>query len=216
MKYGIYLRGFKPYTGLELRESLIRIPEILIELKKIQQVCDIGQEANRDVLTDFLSEEGHLSIAMQKLISASVQKGLVQRAVKRLGSPTFAISSSDSLPLKKFIFEQIEMERFLYEPSVQGIKESDPISPYSVVQLISDEGKPCFETIELQASNTEELAMDLVDHLSIQRLVAVTVPENILQSFYHDAPAGEKLIVQDVIETDPFLGWFDYQMLRTA
>ena len=75
MKYGIYLRGFKPYTSLELRESLIRIPEVLMELKKIQQVYDIGKESIRDVLTDFLSEEGysHLSVAMQRLISASVQ-----------------------------------------------------------------------------------------------------------------------------------------------
>ncbi len=218
VKYGIYLRGFKPYTSLELRQSLIRIPEVLIELKKIQQVYDIGQETVRDVLTDFLSEEGysHLSIAMERLISASVQKGLVQRAVKRLGPPTFAISSSDSLPLQKFIFGQhVEMERFLYEPSVQGIKESDQLNTYEVIQLINEEGKSCFENIELQISSAEELLMDLIDQLYVRRLVTVTVPEDIRKSFYH-ASAGEKLIVQDVIETDPFLGWFDYQMLRAA
>ncbi len=215
MRYGVYLRGFEPYRDFELRKSLVRIPEVLIELKKIQQIYDTRQKIIRDVFIDFLSEEGylHLSVAMQRLLSAGVQKGLVQRIVQRLGPSAFVIGPSDSLSLKKFIFDEIEGEDFLYKQEAQGVREMDhtesgTVSPYGIVRLINSEGKSCFDNVEVHASNIDDLVLDLVDYLSVKRLVTVTVSGDVLKSLYY-ASASDKLVVQDAIETDPFLGWFD-------
>ncbi len=235
----IVFSGRNGLDFIELRTSVLRIPEVTIRIRQAQAILDTLELPKVDFFNVISSDDEHFfrNIKLKSLAAAVVQIGLFDRYVKNQRRPDFMIGNSngDAAML-------VCAGLMTFEDMVRGSQAVDVLRPQNVIPLgapTSTEmvlraapllaGLSLSEFRSLEAVQTEtglsyapcgEGAMD------IKKIVSVLNTERGVERFVNIGPAAAvrgseyKAINEDIesldsIELDPMLGWF-WRSVRTT
>jgi hypothetical protein len=223
---------------IELRTSVLRIPEVTIRIRQAQAVLDTLELPRVDFFNVISSEDDHFfrNIKLKSLAAAVVQIGLFDRYVKNQRRPDFMIGNSngDAAML-------VCAGLMTFEDMVRGSQAVDTLKPQNVIPI----GAAAPIEMVLQAapllaglSLTEFRALEAVQTetgltfatcgegaMDIKKIVAALHSERSVERFINIGPAAAvrtseyKMISEDIesldsIELDPMLGWF-WRNVRT-
>jgi hypothetical protein len=224
---------------IDLRTSVLRIPEVTIRIRQAQSVLDTLDLPKVDFFNVIASDDEHFfrNIKLKSLAAAVVQIGLFDRYVKNQRRPDFMIGNSngDAAML-------VCAGLMTFEDMVRGSQAVDTLKPQNVIPLGSAApiemvvqaapllaGLSLTEFRALEAVQTEngltyatcgEGAMDIkkiVDTLhgerSVERFVNIGPATAVRTSEYK--AISEDIEALDSIELDPMLGWF-WRSVRTS
>lgn len=223
---------------IELRTSVLRIPEVTIRIRQAQAVLDTLELPKVDFFNVISSEDEHFfrNIKLKSLAAAVVQIGLFDRYVKNQRRPDFMIGNSngDAAML-------VCAGLMTFEDMVRSSQAVETLRPQNVIPL----GAPTSTAMVLLAapllaglSLTEFRSFEAVQTetgltyapcgegaMDIKKIVSALNSERGVERFVNIGPASGirtadyKAINEDIesldsIELDPMLGWF-WRNVRT-
>jgi hypothetical protein len=226
---------------IDLRTSVLRIPEVTIRIRQAQDVLDTLDLPKVDLFNVIASDDEAFfrNIKLKSLAAAVVQIGLFDRYVKNQRRPDFMVGNSngDSAML-------VCAGLMTFEDMVRGSQAVDTLKPQNVIPLQSAtaplelvvQAAPllaglsltefrAFEAVQTETGlkyvTTGEGAMD------IKKIAANLHTERSVERFINIGPASAvrtseyKAISEDIeaidsIELDPMLGWFWSQAVRPS
>lgn len=217
---------------IDLRTSVLRIPEVTIRIRQAQDVLDTLDLPKVDLFNVIASDDEAFfrNIKLKSLAAAVVQIGLFDRYVKNQRRPDFMVGNSngDSAML-------VCAGLMTFEDMVRNSQAVDTLKPQNVIPL----GAPAPVEMVVQAapllaglSLTEFRALEAVQTetglkyvttgegaMDIKKIASNLHAERSVERFINIGPASAvrtseyKAISEDIeaidsIELDPMLGWF--------
>ncbi len=224
---------------IDLRTSVLRIPEVTIRIRQAQSVLDTLDLPKVDLFNVISSDDETFfrNIKLKSLAAAVVQIGLFDRYVKNQRRPDFMIGNSngDSAML-------VCAGLMTFEEMVRNSQAVETLKPQNVIPL----GAPAAIELVVQAapllsglSLTEFRAIEAVQTengltyatsgegaMDLKKVVSNLFSERSVERFINLGPAAAvmtseyKAISEDIeaidsIELDPMLGWF-WSGVRTS
>lgn len=219
----IFLASGAAYK-LEVRQSLIRIPEVIIRLKELQRAMDNNQNSaqfdilNLVVATDYFS----LDEKLRSVIDKTIQLGLIDRHLRKNGRKIDVLIGAEGTEnLFAVALGNAKVEDLLAQ-SGWGKDEAlinEPIQSSENLVLLKGQASqkffvyaPSAETSEFKpisetGDSLENIMAKLVDSHKIERL-AVIDPVESCESFLRGSVVRERIEIFCTIQSDPFLTWY--------
>lgn len=202
----------------EIRQNVIRIPEVVHRIRQAQEIWDSELEKAFD-LANFIGSEDCVflgNIRLKTLAAAVVQVGLVDRYLKTHRRPDFllGVSNGDSA-LKVIVGELSFAEMVLQSPALAGKKGP---------AMLTAVGTPVLAGISLgefslyqqkngdyvlergQEMDLRRLVREMIHDYSVREVITVGPGDSLVKSALGVQMAEVGL--KDSIQTDPMLDWF--------
>lgn len=220
METAILLGDVSVLDRIQLREAVLRIPEVSLRIKEIQRWIDKNTTCSLDLFTSMHNDDMTYlrSGVVRGLCVTAVQIGLYDRYTRRSGSPKFVIGIRGTLQFLRYIAGNITLDDLLIplfatlsslkvESSASAMFAPQTRAAYDIVKLKNESQQSEFSFIDTSVQTSEELITYLVDENDIGRLVNIGPGEKMVSPHTID-PCYERVQVLESIETDPQLSWF--------
>ncbi|MCB9026868.1 MAG: hypothetical protein H6625_11155 [Bdellovibrionaceae bacterium] len=230
MRDVVIFNGLNALDFHEIRDSVIRIPEVSIRVREAQGVWDALGESNFSFFNFLVSEDAtYLSnIKIKSLVTSIVQIGLYDRYVRRFGRPEYIVGSvNGDSPLQVCIGETTFEDMILDSPvakPVASVTEIFSQSSSTVLSGISLAETGVFQHLEntgkyQRVSSTKQDLGKIISHLiedcHVKKLINVGPGITALE------PLQENLALKDIqivesIDADPMLNWFWMELKKSS
>ncbi len=237
-KSALVFSGRNGLDFIELRQGVVRIPEVTLRLREAQRIFDSkreelserGESSGVDLLSMLGSEDDMFfkNIQLKSLISAVVQVGLFDRYCKSQKRPDFMVGNSNGDSAMLVASGQITFQAMV--ESSQALSALRPtektvisLVPASAMPLLS--GLSLTEYSAIEAKKVEGTAGTLyapmnASSMDLRQLITILNQDHGVSCFINMGPASSlrgsdyrnlgcgDLESLDSIELDPMLGWF--------
>jgi hypothetical protein len=214
------------FDQLEIRQSLIRIPEVSLKIREAQSFLDTEDGGSVDLFQLFHISEEDFKVKRQvrTFLLELVQIALFERFKTRHGYPRLLVVPKEHNLVLKVIIQQIGMEEYLDKrlrlfklqvPVVERFQTAETAQFYLVVEALNQNGKVNFEQAQVEAESLTQLIEDLSEKYDTERLVHVGPGRAGLKIFWKEAFL-RRFQFLDSIEVDPMLNWFWTPQLRVT
>lgn len=196
----------------QIREAVIRIPEVGIRIREVQTLLDEWCPKPVDLAAALHHDDitfGRMG-NIRGVLVAAVQLGLYDRYVRRNGKPNILIGPQGTMPLLRVFAGNLSLRDVLHRIFDETATGPSMIMPstrgnYDIVKLSTVAGE--FQFMDVVANSQEELVQQLVEQLNVGKIVNIGPGSQALQMHQVD-PIYERLQVIESIENDPMLSWF--------
>lgn len=211
MREAVVFNGTNALDFQDIRNNVIRIPEVFHAVREAQEIWDALNHSPFD-LTNFLGSEDHVflsQIRLKKFAGAVVQTGLWKRFLRYNPMPEFLIGAinGDSpmkVALQQMSFVEMVAESEALPKDLSGA--ADPSSPllagvrldeYAVFQKLSNEK---FNRIHFETFDVQKMAEALASSHGVGQFIFVG------PGAWKNPLAGAT--ISESIALDPHLSWF--------
>jgi hypothetical protein len=224
MKNAVLFANTGVLDFLELRTSIVRIPEVIAKLKEAQVYLDRAMD-NAPDLIQFLTSEDQVfwrSEKIRKIAVAVVQLALYERYAKRFGEASHVLSVSNEDSPIQVLSGNMRLGEFIInlamkEEKVKTVENLNSLpEPTSLAKGISMPDFQLYEKSEEQAYKLSgegekealnELLMKLRDEEGVKQFVNVGPGQSISGSAMSEL-VDKELNIMESIDLDPMLSWF--------
>jgi hypothetical protein len=227
-KNALVFSGRNGLDFIELRQGVVRIPEVTLRLREAQAIFDRMEGVEIDLLSMICSDDELFfkNIQLKSLLSAIVQVGLFDRYCKSQKRPDFMVGNSngDSALLVcagRLSFQaMVEASQALssFRPTertvISLVAVATPLlSGLSLTEYHALETKVCdqgaLEYHPMKGSSMElrKLIASLNQDQNVARFINIGPASALRGSDYRNLGSGD-IESLDSIELDPMLGWF--------
>ena len=226
MKEAVIFSGFSSLDFLEVRQSVVRIPEVAIRLRELQKLWDKFGPGPMDVFNMIASDDSSFfsSLTLKQFIVSVVQIGLYDRHFKRSGLPSHMIGivSKDSamaVCAQQKTFEDFTLE-FIARLSHQAVSNQKNMSivpsesnvtltgsaldHFGIIDVI--EG-PSFIPRPSRMMTMSTIVQELVDADEVKRFVHIGPGRSFFEELHRNFALSDIEFIES-IELDPMLNWF--------
>lgn len=195
----------------QVREAIVRIPEVGARLGEVQRLLDSWCAHRPDVFINLQMDDIAFtrSGALRAAAVAAVQKGLFDRYVRKFGMPKFLIGPKGTMHLLRCLSGEISLSELLHRRFV----EDAPVQLNPIMFAMQSRGSfdaICLDqpdVMDFPATTPEGLIEVLVEEYQVDRIVNLGPGTTVIQTQMID-PCFERLQLTETIEMDPQLGWF--------
>lgn len=224
MKNAVLFANTGVLDFLELRTSIVRIPEVIAKLKEAQVYLDRAMD-NAPDLIQFLTSDDQIfwrSEKIRKIAVAVVQLALYERYSKRFGEASHVLSVSNEDSPIQVLSGNMRLGEFIINLAMkeEKVKNMDSLNalpePTSLAKGISMPDFQLYEKSEEQAYKLSgegekealnELLMKLRDEEGVKQFVNVGPGQSISGSAMSEL-VDKELNIMESIDLDPMLSWF--------
>lgn len=195
----------------QVREAIVRIPEVGARLKEVQDLLDRWCAHKPDLYMNLQMDDIGFarSGALRAACVAAVQKGLYDRYIRKFGAPKFLIGPKGTMHLLRCLSGELSLSELLQRRFV----EDAPVQLNPVMFAAQSRGNYdaiCLDqpdVMDFPATTPEGLIEVLVEEYQVDRIVNLGPGITGIQPQMVD-PCFERLQLTETIEMDPQLGWF--------
>lgn len=195
----------------QVREAIVRIPEVGARLREVQYLLDQWTGHRVDVFTSLQQDDIGFSRSgsVRAAIVAAVQKGLFDRHLRKFGNAKYLIGPKGTIQLLRCLNGEISLSELLQRRFVEDI----PVQINPLMFASNTQGN--FDVIDLQtrevvdmpATTAEGIMELLVEEHQVGRIVNLGPGYSLVRPQMVD-PCHERLQLTETIEMDPQLSWF--------
>ncbi len=221
MKEVILFNGINALDFQDIRDNVIRIPEVSARIREAQEVWEALTHSNFSFYNFLLSEDTtYLSnIKIKSLITSIVQVGLYDRYVRKFGLPDYVVGAvnGDSplmVCLGKITFEDMILSSQAAKPSLPLMAVPKEGQPVLAGVSLTEVGIFCrnreSNQFEREVHNQRDLAKIinfLIEDRRVTKLTNIGPGTFSLESFKEELAMRDVQIVES-IDADPMLSWF--------
>ncbi len=200
--------GLSMLDSMHIRESMIRVPEVLARIRKAQKTID--QVTNQLVdLINFMTEEDSVfqnNAKLRRVLVNVVQLGLYDRHIKHFPKPQYFIGALSNLSTMEHCIGLNYMDELIRSLWYQDLETTKLTSfyVYEHAQLSPD----TFETKKIDEDEScEAILSRLIRKGDVKQFVNVG-PADAMLDPYNNAYIFEDIQVFGTMEVDPMLTWF--------
>lgn len=224
MRDALIFNGASNLDFQEIRQNVIRIPEVVQRIREAQKIWDATSPVPLD-LANFIGSEDEVFLSHIKIKSfatAVVQVGLLDRYLKTHKMPEYAVGAINGDSPMKVAIGQLSFQDLVAQSL--AVTSTRPRVPTAVVPNALDlpilAGVQLVEyavfkrgmdgTFERQASDTREverMVVDLVDNHEVNKLIMVGPGSSVSGKKILDLTARDIQVLES-IDLDPMLSWF--------
>jgi hypothetical protein len=217
MDTAVLLGDITVLDRFQVRNAVLRIPEVSIRLREFQNNLDEWCSHGVDLFVAMQHDDITFSRMgnLRGAIVSVVQQGLYDRYRRFHKEPTLFIGSKGYLPVLRALAGNSKLSEVLQKLFVEDTKSLSMVVPqtrgaFDIIKVGADQQ---IQYLESAAQTMDELVSGLVEEQSIKRIVNIG-PGSRVESYLID-PTFEHLTVEESIESDPWLGWF-FAAVRSA
>lgn len=223
MRTAVLFGGPQALDFLEVRSSIVRIPEVRIRLEEAQKIWDaqISQVADFHQFLCSDDKEFFSNSSLKSLCSAIVQVGLYERLIRHFRTPEFIVGDgrNDSALLvatgRMSLAELVLSSRAagVVKPiaAVQGhptlpVLNGQTFAMFEVYQRELSNGQDQFAATQMKEMDLNKIVRHLYEDRGVRQLVTVGPGRTRLNN-QHDGTMSEMQNLES-IDLDPMLSWF--------
>ena len=223
MKSAVLFANTGVLDFLELRTSIVRIPEVIAKVKEAQVFLDRALKDAPDLL-QFLTSDDQVFWSRKRIRQIAVgvvQLGLYDRYVKRYGAAANVLATDSEENPVQVLSGKMRLGEFVINlamgeeeaPSkVVEMPEQQPMLSKGIsmpdFQLYSQDAEGNFVlTDEGKKQALNDLLMKLRDERSVKQFVNIGPGQSISGSALNEL-VDKELNIMESIDLDPMLSWF--------
>ena len=220
MKDAVLFNGPNSLDFQDVRNNVIRIPEVVHRLRQAQEIWDASGYPVFD-LANFAGSEDRIflgNIRLKSLAAAVIQVGLYDRYLKTYQQPSFVIGNSNGDSAIKVVAGLMSFEDLIVKSNAFRIVRTNTtihlteapllagisLTEYGVLKK-NAEGK--YEELNLKNMEVEKIISYLIDDEEVKKLINVG-PGNVLMKNSSQLLSLRDVQVLESIDIDPLLSWF--------
>ena len=212
----------------EIRDKVIRIPEVSIRIREAQNVWDVIGQTHFSFFNHLVSDDRTYmsNIKIKSLVTSIVQVGLFDRYVWRFGRPDFVVGSvnADS-PLKVCVAEVTLEDMILESPVLKPSADNKEKSPHALTVLTGislaelglykqGDKSGIYEPMKMEKLDLGKILNYLIEEGQVKKLINVGPGMTDLDPLQHNLSMRDLQIIES-IDADPMLSWFWTEMRRS-
>ena len=224
MRTAVLFGGPQALDFLEVRSSIVRIPEVRIRLEEAQKIWDVNIEQVVDFHQFLCSDDKEFfsNSSLKSLCSAIVQVGLYERLIRHFRNPEFLVGDSRNDSSLLVATGRMSLSDLVLSSRAAGVVKpiTAPIHGLPTLPVLNGQTFAMFEIYARELNNgvdqfasTQMREMDLnkiVRHLyedrGVRQLITVGPGRTKLQ-LQHEGMLSEMQNLES-IDLDPMLSWF--------
>jgi hypothetical protein len=220
MKDAVLFNGPNSLDRQDLREKVIRIPEVIRGLRRAQEIWDASEYPAFD-LANFLASEDKIflgNIRLKTLAAAVVQIGLYERYVKNFRAPEFLIGNTNGDSALKVVAGLMSFDDMLATANSFRMLRSSPQIPFTDAPLLAgvslteyglarSQAEGGYEVVEDHQMDVEKLIFNLAEKRQVRKIVNIGPGGQLMQPSLERLSLSEVQVIES-IDMDPLLNWF--------
>ena len=206
----------------EIRNHIIRIPEVSVALTEAQEVWDRSSSGEFS-FHNFLPSENHLfvrSLLLKNLTTAVVQVGLYRRFVKKFVAPRYLVGNHHGASPLRVCSGETSLERMVENSQMISKKIASrnmgfqkmpppslrvlPLTKYSIYKNKKGSG---YVSSDLKSHHIKPVIDELIKSYRVHRLISIG-PGHGISHKDRQAFLSDGIHFLESIELDPMLSWF--------
>lgn len=195
----------------QVREAIVRIPEVGTRFREVQDLIDTWCGSRHDLFTNLQQDDIGFarSGALRAATVAAVQKGLFDRYMRKFGAPQFLVGPKGTIHLLRCLKSELGLSELLQRRFV----EDAPVQLNPLMFAVQTRGNfdalrlDHQEVMDFPATTPEGLVEVMVEEHGVGRVVNLGPGNSMIHSGLVD-PCYERLQLTETIEMDPQLSWF--------
>jgi hypothetical protein len=221
MSSAIFFHAGNSLEFEDVRQQVLRIPEVLSQLRRAQEIWDTAGAGEVDFISILHSEDRCFfkSSSLKELVLGLVQLGLFQRYVAKNGKPRFILGNTRNESATLVATGHAKLTDLVLKSRVRGVSpdfatgglpvlRGQLLPSYQVFELVGD----VYEPLEHQSMGPDAGLRYLAEEEAIERVITIGPGNFSLRVDQHDG-ALATVKFQESIAMDPMLGWF-WESLR--
>jgi len=206
----------------DVRQQVLRIPEVMSELRRAQSLWDKSGQETIDFVSYLNSEDAHFfrSSSIRELVQSVVQLGLYRRFIDRHGLPQFIVGntrnvSSTLVAIGKTDFTDMVFGcRATQVDKASGVGATAGHLPVLRGQLLPsfqayklNDGKPGYSQVGQSTMQPARCLRYLTEEFGVDAVVAIG-PGSFHLPEEEKVGRVQDLVCRESIDMDPQLSWF--------
>lgn len=223
MRDALVFNGASNLDFQDIRQNVIRIPEVVQRIREAQAIWDRISPTPLD-LANFIGSEDDVFLSHIKLKSfatAVVQVGLLDRYLKTHKMPEYVVGAVNGDSPMKVAMGQMTFEQLITESPANNANRPRPVAVNTPaldlpilagIQLVeyavfrrNAEGE--FERVPSEVREVERMIVELVDEHDVNRLIMVGPGSSVSGKKILDLTSRDVQVLES-IDLDPMLSWF--------
>lgn len=224
MQDTVIFNGPNALDFYDVRLNVIRIPEVVMRLRKAQEIWDSGDYPDFD-LTSFMASDDKIFLSNLKsksLCAAIVQLGLYDRYIKQSKEPRFLVGNSNGDSAMKVAAGLMTFEELVLSSSASKVNRAGmalhltdapllagvSLTEYGVLENKYIEGDSSFASFNtLKNMDVTKIVESLIEDHGVKKIVNIGPGGILLQHSIGELSLRDVQILESV-DLDPLLSWF--------
>ena len=222
MRSAVLLANTGVLDFLELRTSIIRIPEVLAKLKEAQTFIDRAQAQAPDLIQFVTSDDAVFwsRSRYREIAVGVVQLGLYERYQKRFGAADFVLAGDSECNPVQVLSGRMRLGEYVIHLAMRE-EQRLPLDATQAPALAKGISMPDFQLYQWNEEATpnfqmqdggkkralSEQLMRIRDEFGVQRFVNIGHGQSISGSALNEL-VDKELHIMESIDLDPMLSWF--------
>ena len=228
MKDAVLFNGPNSLDFQDIRNNVIRIPEVVLRLRQAQEIWDAADYPEFD-LANFIASEDRVflgNIRLKSLAAAVVQVSLYDRYTKHFKAPEFILGNSNGDSAMKVAAGLMSFEELVARSNAFRVVRTNPnislteapllagisLTEYGVLKKKAD--SPGYEELTLTNMEVEKIISHLVEELNVKKFINIGPGNTLMRTSSEDLSLRDVQILES-IDVDPLLNWFWNGMRET-
>lgn len=200
--------GLSMLDSSSVRESVVRIPEVLSRIKKAQKTIDQLSQQPVDLINFMMEDDASFAsqLKLRRVLVNVVQLGLYDRHLKSFPKPQFFVGSLSNLSTMEHCIGLNFMEELVRSLWYQDLEQTKITNfyVYEHAKIMED----TFETRKIDEDESKEAILSRLIRKGDVKQFANLGPADVMLDPYNNAYIFEDIQVFNTIEVDPMLNWF--------
>lgn len=217
----VVFNGIHSLDFTEVRNQVLRIPEVAQKIREAQKVWDRISPMSVDfanfIGSDDKTFQGH--IRLKSLTTTIVQVGLFERHLKSTKAPKWLMGSLSSDAAVKVAAKIMTFEELILKsPALSGLTNVTPIDQKGGLPILS--GMALTEYGVLESSDQGEYQVKIQGAMDFAKMILQFLAAQNVSRFVNIGPGSgllsrqllppdyEEIQILESIDVDPMLNWF--------
>ena len=202
----------------DVRMGILRIPEVLTQLKELQTHWDILFKSSIFSAINYTTSEDkifHQNKDLKNLVKSVVQVGLYQRHLKNKSNHSFLVGPKNKdtalkvalgeMTIRDLVFSYFTKEQEKQAPITTSKLVGESITSFVAYEWSDEKAK--YVELETEETSASGLLSELVNEESVKRFVNVGPGNEAMYQWYKDMSQRD-IEYAESIDIDPMLNWF--------
>lgn len=202
----------------EVRQDVIRIPEVIGRVREAQEIWDSRAEASLDLVNFIGSDDRSFlsNLRLKNLATTVIQLGLLDRFRKHHELPQYILGLSNGDSALKVASGQMTFTELMQSSAAVGGVKPGPVAGFGNLPLLSGIALAEFSLLKMVEGEAramvrgemdlKRLMMTLAGTPDVKKVVVIGPGATHVQTLFRDLPG--KMDVVDSVALDPILSWF--------
>lgn len=218
----VVFNGLNALDFQDVRQNVIRIPEVSARIHELQRIWEIIDPAGFSFFNFMASDDSIFmrNIKLKSLAAATVQIGLFDRYLKYYRRPQFLVGNSngDSALLvcvgKNSFIDFVKSSLALKAIRPLQVAEHPLLSGISLTEYAvyragrpNSDGEIEHEVVEGDKMDINKIVHRLINDFEVKKFVNIGPGNMLLNEVHHELALSDVQILES-IDLDPMLSWF--------